>query len=180
MEVDRNRRQDTTDRQIHGTRYGTFPQGALTRGDAVDERREMIVQPPTETGDEDEQAGDQSSCCWPPCEQRRGAECRQDPKPASETEMIAEHQCAECGRGGQFQIQPQGDGGGLGEAQAEQQCKGTTDSAEEHGTQQPQSIALVGASWQGEAALAQGGGRHDQSSAEIEQSRQLEWCKTDQ
>ncbi len=102
----RERRHNETNSNVYKARYGSFPECALARGNPVDKRRKMIVDAPTDAGQQNQCGRNKTSGYRSPGEHQRPEQSARHPSPADTREMIAKQDYAEHRCGGELQIQP--------------------------------------------------------------------------
>ncbi len=150
---------------VEPTRDQPFHEGGLGRREAVDGRRQVVVDGPAEAGRGDQQGGN------PGLEPGRGREDRprhQDDggrRPGAPTDVLVERRPGEQGRRHRFHVQPQRHGGGRGLRQARHQQHRGEDAPGDHGPCQAKDVPPV----QGCGAIPDRGRKHGQRRAQVEQ-----------
>jgi hypothetical protein len=159
-----------------GRRAGAEPlhERARGRGDPVDERGPVVVEPPADAGRRDEQRRDESGPAAGSGQDRAGGDHAADARPAQPADVLAEERDPEHGGRDHLEVEQQRDRAGVAPAQAEQHQERPEEAAEEHGAGEAPGVRAAAGGTLAAPALARDDGRHGERRAEVEQAGELE------
>jgi len=160
--------------------HQAFPKRALRGSDPINERREMVVESPEKTGQRDEQAGCDGRLSTPSGEHQG---CRDDPAqgdPSGPVEVVMKKPMPEHGREDELEVQPQRNGRGLPDLQAEQERQRTKDASAGNRPDQEPSTSPGDPPWRGEILLLDNPGSDPDRRSQIKEPGELKRSNTTQ
>lgn len=170
----RERGEHESDGKVRRAGREPLPKRALTGSDAVDEGRQVVVQPPAQAREKDEAAGRQPASATGQGQETRSGEHASRSGPAPNSEVVAEEEDAQqCGCRN-LEVQPERDGGSSREAKAEKEQHGPADAASDNRAEQPETVRTIAAARQAETSCPHRRGSDPDCRAQVEQAGELE------
>lgn len=162
------------DREVRAPGNEALDEGAARGRDAVDQRREVVVEAPARARERDQQGGLHTRPAAASGEQRAAGHDARNPEPSEPAQVLAEEGDTEHGRRHHLQVEEQRHRAGAREPQAEEEEHRPENAPEQDGPAEAERVAAIERHARPPASLPDHDRRHSRGRSQVEEACELE------